>query len=172
MPPAIVGLGSNLGERVENMRAAVRWLGRLAAGRLVCSPVYETRPVGPPQPAFLNAAVLFEESRHPRDLLRGLLAIERELGRIRTERWGPRLIDLDILWIDGVTCSETGLHVPHASLTERAFALRPLLDLVPDAKDPRTGRPFSMPEGADPGIQPTALTIDAPARPDALPGLE
>jgi len=176
MPPAVVGLGSNLGDRLENMRAAVRWLGRLAAGRLRCSPVYETRPVGPPQPLFLNAAVLFEEERHPRELLKGLLAIERELGRIRTERWGPRLIDLDILWIDGVTCREPGLSVPHASLTERAFAMRPLLDLVPNAVDPRTGQRLEMPPCAsdegDPGMTVTAFSIDAPPRSDALPGVD
>jgi 2-amino-4-hydroxy-6-hydroxymethyldihydropteridine diphosphokinase len=171
MPRAVVGLGSNLGERIENMQAAVRWLGRLADGRLQCSPVYETEPVGPPQPLFLNAAVLFEEERHPRELLKGLLAIERELGRIRTERWGPRIIDLDILWMESVTCSEAGLHVPHASLTERAFAMRPLLDLVPGALCPRTGQPYEMPAG-DPGLRVTELRLDASPRAGAPSGLE
>jgi 2-amino-4-hydroxy-6-hydroxymethyldihydropteridine diphosphokinase len=172
MPAAVVGIGSNLGDRIENMRAAVRWLGRLAAGCVKCSPVYETQPVGPPQPLFLNAAVLFSEERHPRELLKGLLAIERELGRIRTERWGPRLIDLDILWIEGVSCSEPGLHVPHASLTERAFALRPLLDLVPDARDPRTGLQLQMLAGGEQGIHATSLSIVAPPRPDGIQGLQ
>jgi 2-amino-4-hydroxy-6-hydroxymethyldihydropteridine diphosphokinase len=172
MPAAVVGLGSNLGDRLENLQSAVFWLGRLAAGRIRCSPVYETAPVGPPQPMFLNAAVLFEEGRHPRELLRGLLAIERQLGRIRTERWGPRIIDLDILWIDGVSCSEPGLSVPHASLHERAFALRPLLDLVPEARDPRTGELFVMPEAGEGGIRRTTSTLDAATRPGVLPGLD
>jgi 2-amino-4-hydroxy-6-hydroxymethyldihydropteridine diphosphokinase len=172
MPRAVVGIGSNLGDRIENMRAAVRWLGRQTAGRMICSPVYETAPVGPPQPSFLNAAVLFEEERHPRELLRGLLAIERELGRIRTERWGPRTIDLDILWFDAITCEEPGLSVPHASLAERAFALRPLLDLVPDARDPRTGAPYALPPEARATIAPTDLALDASARPDAITGLQ
>jgi 2-amino-4-hydroxy-6-hydroxymethyldihydropteridine diphosphokinase len=178
MARAVVGIGSNLGDRIENMRAAVRWIRRMAAGRLTCSPVYETDPIGPPQPLFLNAAVLFEEERHPRELLKGLIAIERELGRIRTERWGPRIIDLDILWIEGLTCSEPGLDVPHASLTERAFALRPLLDLVPDARDPRTGQPFSMPPtsgtsgGKGPSVHATELSLSAAPRARGSAGLE
>jgi 2-amino-4-hydroxy-6-hydroxymethyldihydropteridine diphosphokinase len=175
MPRAVVGIGSNLGDRIESMRVAVRWIGRMAPGRVRCSPVYETDPVGPPQPRFLNAAVLFEEARHPRELLKGLIAIERELGRIRTERWGPRIIDLDILWIEGVTCSEPGLQVPHASLTEREFALRPLLDLVPGAIDPRTGQPFRMPhvsEGTGPSVHATELMLDGSPRARGLTGLE
>ena len=159
MPRTIVGLGSNLGDRLENLRASVRWLTRLAGAKVTASPVYETEPVGPPQPRFLNAAALFEDGRHPRDILRGLLSIERELGRIRTERYGPRLIDLDILWMDGVTCDEPSLRVPHASLTGRAFALRPLLDLVPDAVDPRTGERFRMPASGEEGIVRTAFTL-------------
>jgi 2-amino-4-hydroxy-6-hydroxymethyldihydropteridine diphosphokinase len=171
VPRAVVGIGSNLGERIDHMRAATRWLARMTAGRIVCSPVYETVPIGPPQPAFLNAAVLIDEDRHARELLRGLLAIERELGRLRTERWGPRIIDLDILWIEGVTCDEPGLHVPHASLTERAFALRPLLDLVPQAKDPRTGALFQMPPGEG-QIARIDLVLDASPRPGEIAGLE
>src|SRR5277367_2616278 len=145
MPRMIVGMGSNLGDRLENLRASVRWLSRLAGGSVACSPVYETEPVGPPQPRFLNAAVLLTDDRHPREILKSLLSIERELGRIRTERYGPRIIDLDILWVEGVTCSEPLLQVPHLALTERAFALRPLLDLAADAVDPRTGALFQMP---------------------------
>jgi 2-amino-4-hydroxy-6-hydroxymethyldihydropteridine diphosphokinase len=159
MPRTIVGLGSNLGDRLANLRESLRWLTRLAGSPVTASPVYETEPVGPPQPRFLNAAALFEDARHPREILRGLLSIERELGRIRTERYGPRLIDLDILWVEGVTCDEPSLHVPHGALVERAFALRPLLDLVPGAVDPRTGTPFQMPAKGEDGIELTQFTL-------------
>jgi len=171
MPRAVVGMGSNLGDRLENLRAARRWIGRMTAGPVLCSRVYETAPIGPPQPSFLNAAVLFDEERHPRELLKGLLAIERELGRVRIERWGPRIVDLDILWIEGVTCDEPGLRVPHASLLDRAFALRPLLDLAPDALDPRTGSSLHLPDGV-PEITLTCLTLDASPRPEGDRGLQ
>jgi 2-amino-4-hydroxy-6-hydroxymethyldihydropteridine diphosphokinase len=159
MPRVVIGVGSNLGDRLENLRSSVRWLRRLAGGPVTSSPVYETEPIGPPQPPFLNAATLFLEGRHPRELLRSLLSIERELGRTRSERWGPRIIDLDILWIEGVTCDEPQLHVPHIALTERAFALRPLLDLVPRAVDPRTGATFQLLPSEETGIRRTTWTL-------------
>jgi 2-amino-4-hydroxy-6-hydroxymethyldihydropteridine diphosphokinase len=162
MPRVVIGLGSNLGDRLEHMRASVRALARLSGGELSTSPVYETEPVGPPQPRFLNAAALlelgFDEEGAPQALLRALLSIERALGRVRTERWGPRIIDLDILWIEGITCDEPHLKVPHAHLLERTFALRPLLDLVPDAVDPRTGVPFRLPASED-GMERTSLGL-------------
>jgi 2-amino-4-hydroxy-6-hydroxymethyldihydropteridine diphosphokinase len=163
MPRVVIGIGSNLGDRLENLRVSVRGLARLSGTSVSTSPVYETEPVGPPQPRFLNAAALFElvfeDEWAPRTLLRGLLSIERELGRVRTERWGPRIIDLDILWIEGVTCDEPQLTVPHEHLVERAFALRPLLDLCPDAVDPRTGAAFGMPLSGEGGIQRTGLEL-------------
>jgi 2-amino-4-hydroxy-6-hydroxymethyldihydropteridine diphosphokinase len=159
VPRVVIGLGSNLGDRLEHLRSGVRRLDRLAGEPVVCSPVYETEPVGPPQSPFLNAAALFMDARPPRALLESLLSIERELGRVRSERWGPRIIDLDILWIEGVTCDEPQLHVPHASLGERAFALRPLLDLVPLAVDPRTGDPFVLPASGEAGVRKTAWTL-------------
>jgi 2-amino-4-hydroxy-6-hydroxymethyldihydropteridine diphosphokinase len=163
MPRVVIGLGSNLGDRFENLRMSVRALARLASSPVSTSPVYETEPVGPPQPRFLNAAALFEHvfdhDGAPRALLRGLLSIERALGRVRTERWGPRIIDLDILWIEGMTCDEPQLKVPHQHLVERAFALRPLLDVCPDAIDPRTGAPFRLRRSGEGELQLTALRL-------------
>lgn len=98
--------------------------------------VYATEPVGgPPQGEFLNAAVRVECTQSPAELLDALLAIEQELGRVRRaeERWGPRTIDLDILWIEGVAVDTPRLTVPHPRLEERAFALAPLLDVAPNA---------------------------------------
>ena len=159
MPRVVIGIGSNLGDRLANLRMSVLALERFSGSRVSTSRVYETDPVGPPQPRVLNAAALFEHDQTPRILLRGLLSIERALGRVRTERWGPRIVDLDILWIEGVTCEEPQLRVPHEHLVERAFALRPLLDLCPDALDPRTGAPFRMLGSEEEGIQRTALEL-------------
>jgi 2-amino-4-hydroxy-6-hydroxymethyldihydropteridine diphosphokinase len=143
---AVVGIGANLGDRMATMRAAVRAIEAVARVEKT-SHVYETAPVGPPQPTFLNAAVLLEYGRAPVDLLDDLLAIERNAGRIRIERWGPRTLDLDVLWIEGLAVDTPRLAVPHLHLHERAFALAPLLELVPDARDPRTGALYRIPPG-------------------------
>ena len=146
-PRAVVGLGANLGDRADTMRAALRGLARVARIEKV-SPIYETAPVGGPvQPAFFNAAALVVYGGAPVALLDDLLAIEADLGRVRRERWGPRTIDLDVLWIEGLAVDHPRLIVPHPRLLERAFALVPLLDLVPDARDPRTGKAYVAPPG-------------------------
>ncbi len=132
---AVLGLGSNLGERVERLRAAVSAM-RADAGTqvLAVSPVYETAPVGgPDQPDYLNAVVLIETDRSPRDLLRLARRIEREGARQREQRWGPRTIDVDVIDIDGVISSHPRLTLPHPRAHERVFVLQPWLDLDPDA---------------------------------------
>jgi 2-amino-4-hydroxy-6-hydroxymethyldihydropteridine diphosphokinase len=129
------------------MRAAVRELGQVARVEKT-SRAYATAPIGGvPQPEFLNAAALILYEGGAAELLDGLLAIEKGLGRVRKERWGPRTIDLDILWIDGLVVDTPRLVVPHASLRERAFALVPMLELVPDATDPRSGERYVVPAG-------------------------
>jgi 2-amino-4-hydroxy-6-hydroxymethyldihydropteridine diphosphokinase len=138
----VIGLGSNLGDRAEILRRAVAELGALGEA-VAISALYETDPVGPPQPPYLNAAVRLLTPLDLPGLLDQLLAIERRAGRERRERWGARILDLDILWASiGVFESET-LKVPHPRLNERAFALLPLLDVAPDAIDPRSGEPYS-----------------------------
>lgn len=110
------------------------------------SPVYETPPAGgPPQGDYLNAAVLLVTSLDAREILDRALSIERELGRDRgaEPRWGPRTIDLDLLWIEGEAVEEEGLVVPHPRLEERPFAVQPLVDVAPDAVDFRTGRAYA-----------------------------
>jgi 2-amino-4-hydroxy-6-hydroxymethyldihydropteridine diphosphokinase len=130
----VVGLGANLGPCVDTLAQAAEQLGAVGAV-LARSQLYRTAPIGPEQPDFYNAAVLLETPQTPATLLASLLTMERHAGRIRDVRWGPRLLDLDILWISGVSCCEPNLVVPHPRLRERAFALRPLLDVAPDAGD-------------------------------------
>ncbi len=144
---AVIGLGSNLGDRLATLREAVRRIEALA--RVTArSRVYETAPVGgPEQGPFLNAAVLVTWEGEPVALMEALLGIERSTGRVRDVRWGPRTIDLDVLWIEGLVVDEPTLRAPHPSLKERAFAVAPLLDVAPDARDPRTGEPYVVPAG-------------------------
>jgi 2-amino-4-hydroxy-6-hydroxymethyldihydropteridine diphosphokinase len=139
---AVVGLGSNLGDRRALFEQALRALA--ANTRIVgISSLYETVPVGPQQPLFLNAAVRISTREDPEPLLARLLDIERAAGRVRRERWGPRTLDLDLLWIDGRIVDSAVLTVPHPELLGRAFALLPLLDVAPEASDPRTGRRYA-----------------------------
>jgi 2-amino-4-hydroxy-6-hydroxymethyldihydropteridine diphosphokinase len=133
---AVLGIGGNLGDRRAYLAGAV---ARLAAHPdilvMAVSPLYETPPWGKTdQPAFLNAAILVATQLTPRALLDAILAVEAGLGRRRNERWGPRVIDIDILLYGGRRVDEPGLRIPHPRLAERAFALRPLIDLLPDAE--------------------------------------
>jgi 2-amino-4-hydroxy-6-hydroxymethyldihydropteridine diphosphokinase len=130
---AFVGLGSNLGDRLDLLRRAVDLLGRIPGVAVVrSSRVYETQPIGPPQPPYLNAVVEVTTTLSARDLLDACLAVERRLGRVRSERWGPRTIDLDLLTLADERIHRPGLVVPHPRMHERAFVLAPLLELEAD----------------------------------------
>jgi len=141
MTIAYVGLGANLGSREETLRRAVELLGEAdGVGVLAVSQLRETEPVGVvDQPPFLNGAVAVETTRTPRELLDLLLGIERALGRVREERWGPRTVDLDLLVYGDEVVDEPGLRVPHPRLHERRFALEPLADLDPELEIPGRG---------------------------------
>lgn len=141
MTVAYVGLGANLGSREETLRRAVDLLGGSdGVGVLAVSELRETEPVGVvDQPAFLNGAVAVETTRSPRALLELLLDIERSLGRVRKERWGPRTVDLDLLVYGAEEIDEPGLHLPHPRLHERRFALEPLAELDPELEIPGHG---------------------------------
>ncbi len=145
MADVFVGLGSNLGAREEALRTAVRQLAASAALRpqgLRVSSVYETTPVPnqPPQPLYLNAVAAFATDATPAAVLDELLRIEHAMGRVRTERWGARLIDLDLLLHGDSVVKTRALEVPHPRLAERAFALAPLAELAPDARHPVVGK--------------------------------
>jgi 2-amino-4-hydroxy-6-hydroxymethyldihydropteridine diphosphokinase len=139
--PAYVGLGSNLDSPRERVLEAVERMKALAATRLeLRSHLYLTSPLGPQdQPDFVNAAVGLLTQLTARDLLGGLLGIERSMGRDRQERWGPRIIDLDLLWMVGAVIDEPGLTVPHPGVSTRNFVLYPLADIAPMIKIPGFG---------------------------------
>ena len=143
---AVVGFGANLGDRLGTMRAALRELAAVARVEGT-SRVYTTAPVGPPQPDYLNAAALVVFEGTAQQLLDALLGIEAALGRVRGARFGPRTIDLDVLWADDLVVETGRLVVPHPRLPERAFALVPMLEVAPGAADPRTGRAYEVPPG-------------------------
>ena len=127
---------------MATFEAALKAIARLGELKAI-SQLYETAPVGGPvQPDYFNAAACLRTRLTPRPLLQHLLEIERNHGRIRQSRWGPRRLDLDILWIEGITIDEPGLKVPHSRLLERSFALIPLLDVAPDARDPNSGKAY------------------------------
>jgi 2-amino-4-hydroxy-6-hydroxymethyldihydropteridine diphosphokinase len=138
---AYVGLGANLGAREQALGRAVERLGEADGVEVVAvSELRETDPVGvTEQPRFLNGAVALDTTLPPRALLGLLLEIERSLGRVRTERWGPRVLDLDLLVYGDAVIDEPGLHVPHPRLGERRFALEPLADLDPELEIPGIG---------------------------------
>jgi 2-amino-4-hydroxy-6-hydroxymethyldihydropteridine diphosphokinase len=139
---AVIGLGANIGSPEGALRRAIAELARIGSLTAV-SPLYRSAPVGgPPQPDFLNAAARLLYRGDVEGLLREAHRIEQLAGRERRERWGPRTLDLDILWISGVSVHREGLHVPHARLRERAFALQPMVDVAPDAADPADGTAY------------------------------
>lgn len=140
MPMVFLGLGTNLGDRAANLAAARQQLGaKLALIR--ASSVYETEPWGyREQPAFLNQALQAETDLSPQRLLRLLKRLERRLGRTRTFRYGPRLIDIDILFYDRTVINSRRLQIPHPRLPERAFVLVPLAEIAPDFVHPTLGQ--------------------------------
>ncbi len=144
MPPtrAFVGLGSNLGDRLENLATAVQALKARGLAILGASSVYETDPVGPPQPDYLNAAVAVGSDLGAVELVALLKEVESEIGREPVERWGPRVIDLDLLLYGDQSVAEPGVTVPHPELTNRAFALVPVLEIDEDVELP-SGEPLS-----------------------------
>jgi 2-amino-4-hydroxy-6-hydroxymethyldihydropteridine diphosphokinase len=140
-----IGLGGNLGDPVSTLREALAEIARLPGVELdAVSSAYESAAVGlEEQPPFVNAAARVLTAAPLHELLDGLLAVERRLGRVRTVRYGPRTCDLDILLAGSEVVDEPGLAVPHPRLAERRFALAPVLELDPDATLP-DGTPLSV----------------------------
>jgi 2-amino-4-hydroxy-6-hydroxymethyldihydropteridine diphosphokinase len=159
--PAYVAFGANLGEAVPTLRAAAAALaGRPAVGLVAGSPVYRTRPIGPPgQPDYANAVGRLETTLAADALLGVLHAVEAEFGRVRDVRWGPRTLDLDLIWYGGVERSGERLTLPHPRAHEREFVLRPLADLDPGLV--LRGRPVAdwLAELDPQGVEPTGTAL-------------
>lgn len=136
-----LSLGSNLGDREANLRAAVAALAAMDGIAVVrASHCYETEPVGVrEQPPFLNIALEVETAFEPLELLERIQELEHQLGRTSTFRWGPRSIDIDIVLWGARQVSTERLTIPHAEFRNRAFVLAPLTEIAPDAVDPVTG---------------------------------
>lgn len=144
--PAYVAIGSNLSEPRERVAEACRHIEGLIDTRLqVRSRLYRAHPMGPQdQPDFVNAAAGLLTRLGPRELLEALLAIERRMGRIGAQRWGPRVIDLDLIWMAGPPLEEPGLTLPHRGVSTRNFVLYPLSDIAPTLDLPGHGRVLEL----------------------------
>ena len=130
---AFLGLGSNLGDRLANLQRAVEILAAAAGVHVVrSSRIYETAPVGPAQPHYLNAVLEVDTALEPSELLAAGAAVERNLHRVREVRWGPRTIDVDVLTYGDRVNDTPNLTVPHPRMHQRAFVLAPLLELEAD----------------------------------------
>ena len=145
---AYIGVGSNLSDPRANVAAAFDALAQLPSSRVLrTSRLYRTAPWGiRDQPHFVNAAAQIETKLSPQELILALLGVEREFGRVREpgSRWGPRILDLDLLLYADRVIAECGLRVPHPHLHERAFALLPLAELAPDLDVPGHGSIASL----------------------------
>ena len=151
----VVGMGANLGDRLQTLRNARIAIASILGVRLMAhSFIYEspalTLPDAEPGPDFLNGAIRVQYASSLESLLDALLEIERSFGRVRDSKWGARTLDLDVLHVEGVVVEHERLRAPHPHLRERDFALMPLLDVFPGAIDPRTGRTYEWAEGGAP----------------------
>lgn len=134
---AYIALGANLGDREQTLMSAIMMLDKQEDIKVTaCSDLYETDPVGyTDQPAFINMAICVNTTLSPQELLDRMLEIENQLGRVRHIRWGPRTVDLDLLWYEGVEMNTDTLILPHPRMQERAFVLVPLSDVVREKSD-------------------------------------
>jgi 2-amino-4-hydroxy-6-hydroxymethyldihydropteridine diphosphokinase len=137
MARVYIAIGSNMGERKANCLQAVGFLPEYGIVPHKRSSIYETEPWGVrEQPVFMNMALEAETGLGPRELLEALKDIEKRMGREETVRWGPRVVDLDILLYGGLVLKEHDLEIPHPLMHERDFVLKPLSEIAPDAVHP------------------------------------
>jgi 2-amino-4-hydroxy-6-hydroxymethyldihydropteridine diphosphokinase len=135
-----IALGSNLGDSLTILQQACASLAETEGIELIsCSSWYQTQPIGPPQPDYLNGCVLVKTKLSPLDLLKCLWQIEQQFGRERKERWGARTLDLDIILYDNLIMNNPDLQIPHPRMRERAFVLIPLAEIAPNWLEPVTG---------------------------------
>ncbi len=161
---AYLSLGSNVGDREENLRTAIARLKELGHMEAISS-FYETEPVEvTDQPWFINCAAKLLTMRKPDELLAGVLAIERSMGRERKRPKGPRNIDIDILLYDQQVIAQPGLTIPHPGLPERMFVLAPLAEIAPDVRHPILGNTMLQLRDALPKGKPVVRQIGTAKR--------
>ncbi|MBE9226479.1 2-amino-4-hydroxy-6-hydroxymethyldihydropteridine diphosphokinase [Phormidium sp. LEGE 05292] len=140
-----IALGSNLGDSRAILESSLKILDQTPGISLeIQSSWYRTEPVGPPQPDYLNGCALLKVEMSPPELLETLLAIEAKFGRVRQERWGPRILDLDLLLFDNLILETPKLTLPHPCMRERAFVLVPLAEIAPNWIDPISGKAIAQ----------------------------
>ncbi len=140
-----IALGSNLGDSLTILEDALKTLAQTPGIALESSSSwYQTAPIGPPQPDYLNGCALLKVQLTPEELLAALLEVEKQFGRVRTQRWGPRSLDLDLLLFDRVILETPKLQIPHPRMRERAFVLVPLAEIAPDWIDPVSGKAIAQ----------------------------
>ena len=135
-----IALGSNLGESRATLEAALEKIDNIPEITVKTrSNWYKTAPVGPSQPDYINGCALLEGKLNPQELLKVLLKIEDQFGRVRQQRWGPRTLDLDLLLFEDLILETPELQIPHPRMTQRAFVLVPLVEIAPDWIEPVSG---------------------------------
>lgn len=128
-----------MGDRENTLNQALATLNQTEGIRVIChSRWLETKPVGPEQPDYLNGCAIIETTLAPQQLLDALLAIEKQFGRVRKERWGARTLDLDIIFYGELVLDTPQLQIPHPRMRERSFVLLPLAEIAPNWRDPVT----------------------------------
>jgi 2-amino-4-hydroxy-6-hydroxymethyldihydropteridine diphosphokinase len=159
---AFLGLGSNLGDRLAHLQRAVDRLAATPGITVVAvSRVYETEPIGPDQPDYLNAVVALDTDVAARALLELAQQLEADAQRVRRERWGPRTLDVDVLLVGDEQVDEPDLEIPHPRLHERAFVRIPLADVAPDVE--ASMPPIDPDAGGTGDVRDTDLALALPA---------
>lgn len=140
-----IALGSNIGDSRAILDRAIGILAEISGISLKAqSSWYKTAPVGPPQPDYINGCALLEVALTPQELLAVILDVEKQFGRVRQERWGPRTLDIDIILFDDIIMETPNLEIPHPRMRERAFVLVPLAEIAPDWIEPVSGEAIAQ----------------------------
>jgi 2-amino-4-hydroxy-6-hydroxymethyldihydropteridine diphosphokinase len=145
MATCAIGLGSNLGNSSDTLENSLKSLSQTPGIAIqTISSWYKTKPIGPPQPDYINGCALLDVKQTPEELLVLLLATELQFGRVRQERWGARTLDLDLLLYDDLILDTPNLQIPHPRMKERAFVLVPLTEIAGDRIEPVSGRSIAQ----------------------------
>ncbi len=142
METVVVAIGANLGDRLKSFELASEFLKTLSLQPIIKSSIWESEPVGPAKYTFYNGTVKITTDLAPKDLLKKLKSFEKEAGRTQTKRWGPRVLDLDIIRYGNLVIDEDTLIIPHPEYQKRLFVLKPMLEIDPDWVDVLTGTPI------------------------------